>query len=190
MDYLKEKILREGHVIEEKYLKVDHFVNNQIDTLLLQKIGDEFARLFRGDRPTKIITVEASGIAFACVTAMAMEHIPVVIARKNVSKIVDADQYERQVYSFTKDKTYTVTIPKRFLSPDDRVLIIDDFLAAGNVSTAMIDIVNESRAQCVGVGVVVEKSFQSGRQKLEDSKVKVHALAQIRSLSNNKIELL
>lgn len=161
MNFLEEKILSDGIVREGNILKVDSFLNHQIDIELMRQIGQEFQRRFEGERITKILTIEASGIAIASVTAMYF-NVPVLFAKKTQSVNVDGDKYSAEAFSFTHKCTNKVFVSKKYLSPDDRVLIIDDFLALGSALIALTDIVEQAGATIVGIGIAVEKGFQDG----------------------------
>ncbi len=185
MEELKRKIQEESYVIDNRIVKVDHFINHMLDTDLVFKIGKEFADEFRG--VTKILTIEASGIAFAVATAFHLNHIPIVFARKSESLITNQDNYSSEIFSFTKQKTANVIVSKDFLNKKDKILIIDDFLAMGNALNGLVDIVNQSGATLVGCGIVIEKGFQGGRKRLEEKGIKIHTLANIRAIENNTV---
>jgi xanthine phosphoribosyltransferase len=187
MELLKEKIINDGYVIGTKVLKVDSFLNHQIDVALFNEIGKEFKRRFQDKSITKILTVEASGIGIACIAAQYF-NVPVVFAKKHEAVNLDVETYEAEVYSFTKNKSYKVRVAKKFLSKGDKVLIIDDFLANGNAAKGLIDIVTQADAEPIGVGIVIEKAFQEGRRKVEQAGVKVESLAIISSMSEGSIE--
>ena len=161
MEYLREKILKEGKIKEGGILKVDSFLNHQIDVECLNEIGKEFKRRFSDSVINKILTIEASGIAVAVITAQYF-NVPVVFAKKVESRNLDNETYEAQVYSYTKDRTYTVKVSQNYLNKDDKVLIIDDFLAHGSAAMGLLEIVKKSGAELSGVGIVIEKSFQNG----------------------------
>lgn len=187
MDLLKEKIKESGKVIGSNILKVDSFINHQIDTKLLDEIGRFIASKFQN--VTKIVTIETSGIAFACAVARYYDFAPVVFAKKTKSATTSNDVYETSVYSFTKKQTFNVSIDKRFLNDYDRILIIDDFLADGNAALGLIDLVNQAKASVVGIGVVIEKGFQPGHQKLVDLGYHVEACATVLKLENGSVTL-
>ncbi len=186
MNLLKEKILKEGIVLEERILKVDHFVNQQIDIKILRYIGQAFAKGFKNQGITKILTIEASGIAFAIATAYEMDDLTVVFAKKDMTAF-GSDDYHTEVYSFTKQRSYRVAIDKRFIEPGDKILIIDDFLAHGNAVLGLAELVKQAKASVVGVGIVIEKTFQNGKAKVEAAGYPVHSLARICSLKNNQV---
>jgi xanthine phosphoribosyltransferase len=187
MQLLKEKILAEGRVDREDILKVDSFLNHQIDVKLLNEIGKEFKERYRNDKITKILTIEASGIAVACIVAQYFD-VPVIFAKKTESKNLDDNTYASQVYSFTRDKQYLIRVSKRYLKSDDKVLIIDDFLANGNSVLGLQEIVNQANAKLVGVGIVIEKGFQQGGKLLRDKGIRVDSLAIIQSMKLGQIK--
>lgn len=182
MQLLEERIKRDGIVREGNVLKVDSFLNHQIDVELLNEIGKEFLRLFEDAGVNKILTIEASGIGIACVAAQYFK-VPVVFAKKAASKNISGDTFTSRVHSFTKDKYYDIIVSKDFLSGDDRVLVIDDFLAKGAALLGLADIINQAGAHFVGAGIVIEKAFQDGGQKLRDMGIRVEALARVASMS-------
>ena len=186
MDALKERILRDGKVRPGNILKVDSFLNHQIDVEFLNEIGQEFYRLFK-DRPvTKILTIESSGIAVACMTAQCF-HVPVVFAKKAQTKNLDGSVYRTIVRSYTHGKVYDVVLSKKFLSPDDHVLIVDDFLANGCAVEGLSEIISEAGATLEGVGIVIEKGFQEGGKMLREKGVNLHSLAIIDSMTENSV---
>ena len=186
LDLLKKRIVEDGRVIGDDILKVDMFLNHQIDVGLLQEIGKEFKRRFADTEVTKILTIEASGIGIACITAQYFS-VPVVFAKKGLHRNVGDNVYSADVYSFTKDITTTITVSKDYIHKEDRILIIDDFLANGAAATGLIDIINQADATLAGVGIVIEKGFQPGRRLLESAGVRLESLAVIKSMGNGKI---
>ena len=181
MKLLEEKILKDGVIKSGNVLKVDSFLNHQIDVPFVAELGKELQRQF-ADRPiNKILTIEASGIGIACVPAMYF-HVPVVFAKKSSGSNMDKDVYFTQIYSYTHSKMNDVVVSKRFLSKDDHVLIIDDFLANGCALEGLIDIVRQSGGTVEGVGVAVEKGFQGGGDKLRAAGINLHSLAIIESM--------
>jgi xanthine phosphoribosyltransferase len=186
MELLRERIKKDGYVIGTKVLKVDSFLNHQIDVELFNEIGKEFKKRFEDKSVTKILTVEASGIGIACIAAQYFK-VPVVFAKKHEATNLDKEVYEAEVYSFTKNRAYSIRVAKKFLEKGDKVLIIDDFLANGNAAKGLVDIVRQAGAEPVGVGIVIEKAFQEGRDKVEQAGVKVEALAIISSMSEGNI---
>jgi xanthine phosphoribosyltransferase len=187
MSYLKEKIIKDGVVLNEDVLKVDSFLNHQIDPTVLKEIGNEFVEYFKEKEITKVMTIEASGIAPAVLVASRFD-IPTLFAKKaEPSTLSKEDQYSTDVHSYTKGVTSRVLVSKKYLQPDDKVLIIDDFLANGEAAMGLIDLVEQAGAEVVGVGICVEKSFQPGRQKLEDKGVDIFSICRVASLENNEV---
>lgn len=187
MKSLKNKILSEGTVIGSEILKVDSFLNHQIDIKLFNEIGQEFKQRFANDEITKILTVEASGIGIACIVAQYFDNIPVVFAKKHEATNLDSDTYESEVFSFTKNKNYKIRTSIKYINKQDKILIIDDFLANGNAAMGLVEIVRQAGAKVAGVGIVIEKSFQNGRDRIIDAGIKVESLAIIKAIQNNKI---
>ncbi len=186
MDALKGRILREGRVRPGNILKVDSFLNHQIDVAFLQEIGEEFHRIFSGRPITKILTIESSGIAVACMTAQSFG-VPVVFAKKAQTKNLDGSLYRSIVRSYTYGKIYDVVLSRRFLGPEDHVLIVDDFLANGCAAEGLIDIIGQAGASLEGVGIVIEKGFQEGGKMLREKGVNLHSLAIIESMTDNTV---
>lgn len=186
MELLKRRILEEAIIIDDRIIKVDSFINHQMDIELFNEMGKEFKRRFAGKEISKILTVEASGIGLAVITAQYF-NVPVVFAKKHDASNLDRDTYQSEVYSYTKDKTYQIRVAKRYLNPGDRVLIIDDFLANGNAASGLVRIVREAGAEVAGVGIAIEKLFQNGREKLLKEGIQLESLAIIESLKNGKI---
>ncbi len=189
MKLLEDKIIKDGVIKSGNVLKVDSFLNHQIDVPFIAELGKELKRLF-SDRPiNKILTIEASGIGIACVAAMYFG-VPVVFAKKSSGSNMDKDVYFTQIYSFTHSKTNDVIVSKRFLSKNDHVLIIDDFLANGCALEGLIDIVRQSGGTVEGVGIAIEKGFQGGGDKLRQAGINLHSLAIIEKMDaqNNTIE--
>lgn len=182
MQLLKDRIRTSGKVKEGNVLKVDSFLNHQMDIALIQEIGKEFRRIFQDCDITKILTIEASGIGIACITAQYF-HVPVVFAKKNQTKNISGEVYTSKVESFTHGKTYDVIVSKDFLLPEDRILIIDDFLARGNALLGLIHLVREAGAAIVGAGIVIEKGFQEGGALVRAEGIRVESLAVIDSMS-------
>jgi len=186
MELLKEKILKEGRVAGEEILKVDSFLNHQLDVNLLNEIGKEFKRLFDEKKVTKILTIEASGIGIAAVAALHF-NVPVVFAKKVASKNLDNETYKTEVYSFTKQKNYDVRVSKRYLNEEDHILVLDDFLANGRAALGLMDLVEQSGASLSGVGIVIEKTFQEGGQLLRDRGVHLESLAKVNRFTDGHI---
>ena len=186
MKALEERILRDGHVRPGNILKVDSFLNHQIDIAFMNEMGKEFRRVFADKRVTKILTIEASGIAIASITAQYFQ-VPIVFAKKTKTINLDGSLYTTKVKSYTHRTTYDVVVSKKFLTSDDRVLIIDDFLANGCAARGLIDLVEQAGAVLEGVGIVIEKGFQGGGRELRESGVDVRSLAIIESMSDNNL---
>lgn len=186
MELLKQRILEAGQIIDDRVIMVDSFLNHQLDVSLFNEIGKEFKKRFADCQITKILTIEASGIGIACITAQYF-NVPVLFAKKTEATNLDAETYQSKVYSFTKNKVYDVRVAKKFLAPTDKVLIIDDFLANGNAVQGLINIVRKSGAEIMGVGIVIEKSFQRGRAKVVKEQVRLESLAVIAELRNGQI---
>ena len=182
MELLKERIRRDGTVKGNDVLKVDSFLNHQMDVALFEEIGREFLRRFDGCGVNKILTIEASGIGIACVTAQFFR-CPVIFAKKSQTKNIAGAVYTTKVESFTHGRVYDVIVSKKFLGAEDNVLIIDDFLANGAALEGLIDLVEQSGARLAGAGVVIEKAFQPGGERLRARGIRVEALAQVRSMS-------
>lgn len=186
MEQLKQKIENEGKVLSESVLKVDSFLNHQIDPELMQEIGKEFASRFKDAGITKILTLESSGIAPSVMTALQLG-VKTVFARKRKSLTLNNNLYNAEIYSFTKQETNTISVSKDYIQPDDVVLIIDDFLANGEAAKGLIHIVEQSGAALAGIGIVIEKGFQNGRKLIEEKGVRVESLAIVSSLENSKV---
>ena len=183
IEALKKKILAEGEVYEGNILKVDCFLNHQIDFPFMKEVGREFHRLYKDAGVNKILTIEASGIAVGSVVALEFA-CPLVFAKKSKTKNIAGDVYKTQVASFTHGTTYDVMVSKRFLTPEDRVLIVDDFLAVGNALRGLIDLVHQSGATLVGCGTVIEKGYQHGGDQLRAEGVRVESLAIVESMDH------
>lgn len=189
MKSLKEKIVQEGKVLSDTVLKVDTFLNHQIDPLLMKEIGEEFANRFSDQVITKVLTIESSGIAPATMLGLVIG-APVVFARKKKSLTLANNVYSSKVFSFTKNETNEISVSRDFLSPDDNVLIIDDFLANGEAVKGLLDIAEQAGANVIGVGIVIEKGFQQGGQNLRKQGIRVESLANIKTLANGQVEFL
>ena len=187
MQLLKDKIQQEGQALSDVVLKVDSFLNHQIDPLLMKEIGDEFANRFSDQVITKVLTIESSGIAPSAFLGLTLG-APVVFARKRKSLTLTDNIYTSKVHSFTKNETNEISVSKSFLSADDNVLIIDDFLANGEAVKGLLDIAAQAGATVVGVGIVIEKGFQDGGKQLREQGVRIESLARIKSLSEGKVE--
>lgn len=189
MNFLERKIFKDGKVIGDDILKVDSFLNQQVDTVLMNKIGNEFKKYFKDKNITKIVTIEASGIAPAFITSLKLK-VPMVILKKSTSKTLNNNVYTTKVKSFTKGNVYDLVVSKDYINDSDNILIIDDFLASGEAALGIIRLINNTKAKIGGVGIVIEKSFQEGRGILEDLGYDVYSIARIKSLKNNKIEFI
>ena len=187
MKLLEDKILTDGVVKPGNILKVDNFLNHQIDVAFLNEIGSEFARLFGNKKINKIMTIEASGIGIATIVAQHFDNVPVLFAKKAKSANIGDDLYTSVVKSYTYGKDYTITVSKKFLSTDDRVLILDDFMAMGSAMNGLIDIINQAGASIEGIGICIEKGFQPGGQSLRDRGYNVQSLAIIDNMDNGVI---
>ena len=188
MKLLEERIRKDGTVKAGNVLKVDSFLNHQMDIDLFNEMGKEWARLFADRKITKILTVEASGIGIACVAAQHF-HVPVVFAKKSQSVNIDGEVYSTKIESFTHKRVYDVIVSKKFLHPEDHILIIDDFLANGCALEGLIDIVNKAGASVEGVGIAVEKGFQKGGDLIRSKGIRVESLAIVESLDDKTGEI-
>lgn len=189
MEKLHNKILSEGRALNENVLKVDSFLNHGVDAKLMYEIGTCFREYFNSREITKIFTIESSGIAPAVMTSLQM-NLPMVTLKKQTSKILNGEVYQTTVHSFTKGSDYELTLSKKYISEDDNVLIIDDFLANGEAALGAIRLVEEAGAKVGGIGIVIEKSFQPGRKMLDDKGYDVYSLARIKKLGKDLIEFL
>lgn len=189
MKVLQERIRQEGLILSDTVLKVDSFLNHQVDTELALRIGQEFKKLFGHQPITKVITIEASGIQFAMATAIALG-VPFIYAKKKKAVTLSEAVYSAPVHSFTRKEDYLVSVSQKYIGPSDKVLIVDDFLATGAALVGLVDIVKESGAQLMGVGCVIEKSFQEGRSLLERRGIEVHALARIASMAPGEVHFI
>lgn len=182
MKLLEERIRKDAIVKEGNVLKVDSFLNHQMDVELFNEMGKEFARLFKEHPINKILTIEASGIGIACIVAQSF-HVPVVFAKKTQSINIDGEVYTSKVISFTKKREYDIIVSKKFLSPEDHILIIDDFLANGCAVMGLIDLINASGATLEGVGIAIEKGFQQGGQLIREKGIHLESLAIVESMN-------
>ncbi len=188
MKLLRDRILRDGKCLEGGILKVDNFINHQMDPLLMKAMAEEFVKRFAGDKIDKIITIEASGIAPAIMVGY-LFNLPVIFAKKRVPSTME-DCFCTKVLSFTKGREYDICVSREYLHKGDRILFIDDFLANGNAAKGIVDILGQAEAELVGMGFLIEKSFQQGGDYLRSMGVRVESLARIRSLSDCQIEFL
>lgn len=189
MKLLEDKIIEEGIVRGESVLKVDSFLNHQLDVELFNQMGIEFKRLFKDKGITKILTIETSGIAIASLAALHFK-VPVLFAKKHAGSNMDSDVYEAKVYSYTKKIEYSIKVSKNYINSKDKILIIDDFLASGSAVKGLIDITRQAGAEATAVGIAIEKSFESGRKAVEDCGVEVQSLARIASMKGNKVTFI
>ena len=191
MDKLKQRILKDAKVLPGNIIKVGSFLNHMVDIGLMRDIGKEFADIFSAEKPTKILTIEAAGIPIATMTALELD-IPFIIAKKYdlIEHINTNDDYSAEVVSHTKKTQHVIRVSKAFFVPGDRVLILDDFLAYGDASRALVEIVRQSQATLVGIGICIEKSFQNGANELTSQGINLHSLVRVQSLENGAITML
>lgn len=190
MKALEDKIRTDGKVLEGNILKVDSFLNHQIDVKFMCEVGKEFHRLFANCGVNKIMTIEASGIGIACLAAQYFD-VPVVFAKKNRSANISDDVYKTEVASFTHKNVNTIVVSKEFIHPGDKILLIDDFLARGCALQGLISLVRDAGAEVVGAGIVIEKSFQEGHDRIVNTGVRLESLARIKSMSvENGVEFV
>lgn len=189
MKLLEEKILKDGKIGAGNVLKVDSFVNHQVDVKFMNEVGKEFHRLFGGCGVDKILTIEASGIGIACLTAQYFD-VPVVFAKKTKTNNIAGDVFTSKVDSFTHGTTYDIVVSKDFLHAGERVLIIDDFLAKGSALLGLIKLINDAGAHVVGAGIVIEKAFQPGGKIVRDMGIRVESLAKIESMDETGIKFI
>lgn len=182
MKLLEDRILKDGHIGADNVLKVDSFLNHQIDVSFVCELGKEFYRLFKDENITKILTIEASGIGIACLAAQYFG-VPVVFAKKTKTINIYSDTYNATVHSYTHKKDYDIVVSKEFLSKEDNVLIIDDFLAKGSALTALLMLIEKAGAKTAGAGIVIEKAYQGGGNIVRDMGIRVESLAKIKSIS-------
>lgn len=182
MKLLEDRILKDGHIGADNVLKVDSFLNHQIDVNFVCELGKEFYRLFKDENITKILTIEASGIGIACLAAQYFG-VPVVFAKKTKTINIYSDTYNATVHSYTHKKDYDIVVSKEFLSKEDNVLIIDDFLAKGSALTALLMLIEKAGAKTAGAGIVIEKAYQGGGNLVRDMGIRVESLAKINSIS-------
>ena len=186
---LEDRICSDGEVLPGNVLKINSFLNHQVDPELMKKVGEEFSRLFKDSGVTKVLTCEASGIAPGVMTAYEL-HVPMVFARKKKPATLNDAVYWADVYSYTKKVTNQICVEQKFLHKDERLLIIDDFLANGEAVKGMINIANQAGAEVAGVGIVVAKTFQGGSEWIKDHGYRLEALAEIASLANNQVRFV
>ena len=186
MKELEERILKDGIIINNDILKVDSFLNHQIDVSLTRALAKEIAELFKGYKINKILTIETSGLPLSYAVAEELGDLPLVFGKKSKSLTVGNDVYKAEIKSFTRNINSTVTVAQKYLKPSDMVLIVDDFLAEGNASLGLLDLCNQAGAKVIGVAVAIEKGFQGGRDKLEALGLKVYSGANIKAFIDNK----
>ncbi|MFR0986152.1 MAG: xanthine phosphoribosyltransferase [Frisingicoccus sp.] len=189
MKLLKDRILAEGRALSDSVLKVDGFLNHQVDPELMQAVGLDFCEHFKDYGITRVLTIESSGIAPAVYTAQAL-NVPMVILKKQTSKILNGQVFQTKITSFTKGTSYELTLSRDYIHRDDRVLIIDDFLANGEAATGAARLVQMAGATVAGIGILIEKSFQNGRSRLEQAGFDVYSQARISRLGEGIIEYL
>lgn len=182
MKLLKERILKDGKVFPGDILKIDSFLNHQIDVQLMDEIGKEFHKRFIDAKPTKILTIEASGIAIACAVSKYFNYCPVVFAKKGKALNMDESHFTAKEKSYTRDMYYDVSVAKEFINENDKILIIDDFLANGEASNSMIEICKQAKADVIGCGIVVSKTYQPGEKRIKDMGIHLEVLARVKSL--------
>ena len=186
MKLLEDRIRHSAQVVDNDIVKVDMFLNHQIDVKLLTHLGEEFYRCFGDKQVTRILTAEASGIALACMAALFFQ-VPVVYAKKGQVRTQGSHVYKSEIFSYTRGKATEISVSKDFLQSDDRILIIDDFLASGNAVLGLKDLVDQAGAQLVGVGIAIEKGFQDGGKKLRDMGISLCSLAIISAIENGTV---
>lgn len=186
MKLLEQRILQQGQVRPGNVLKVDCFLNHQLDVELLDAIGAEFYRIFKDDGVNKILTIEASGIAIACMTARHFG-VPVVFAKKAKSRNIDGDVFTSTVHSYTYGRDYEITLAKKFLGPDDTVLILDDFLANGKAMKGLLDVCQQAGCKVAGIGICIEKGFQPGGAELRAAGYKLASLAIVDEMDDTSL---
>ena len=180
MELLKDKIKKEGRVTEDNILMVDSFLNHQMDVEFFNEVGKEFKDRFKNDQIDKILTIESTGIGLGIITAQYFDNVPVVFGKK-------IEVFNSEVYSFTKKTIYNVVVDKKFIKPGEKILIVDDFLANACAVFGLIDVVKQAGAEVVGVGIVIEKGFQSGRAHLEDKGIRVESLVTIDKIEDGEV---
>ena len=185
MELLKERIRKDGKILKGDILKVDGFLNHQIDVKLMEEIGKEFHRLFKDGKPDKILTVESSGIAIASFTSRYFDYIPVVYAKKGVASNMSEDTYTAREHSYTRNLEYTLKVAKEYLNENDRVLILDDFMANGEAMNALIEICRQAHATITGCGAVISKTYQPGEKRIRDLGYDIKSLARIKYMDEN-----
>lgn len=186
MDMLRQRIISDGVILGTDILKVDRFLNHQVDPFLLREIAIEIKNRYKNTDITKVLTVEASGIAIAAFAALELG-VPFVFAKKYNARNLDSDVFEEEVFSFTKQKTFTIRVSKNYISKDDKVLIVDDFLAKGGALNGLIGITEQAGAKVAGCAIVIEKTFQGGGDEIRSKGYRIESLAKIASITDGKI---
>lgn len=189
MDFMQRRIAQDGKALDGNILLVDSFLNHQVDMALMREVGDAFAAHFQNQGIARVLTVESSGIAPAGLTALAL-NVPLVVLKKRTSRITNGSVYQTNVQSFTKNTQYEMTVAKKFLPAGERVLFIDDFLAMGEAAIGVSKITEEAGCVLAGIGIVIEKTFQPGRRRLDEMGFDVYSLARIASMSPDRIEFI
>lgn len=189
MELLKDKIKKEGRVTEDNILMVDSFLNHQMDVEFFNEVGKEFKDRFKNDKIDKILTIESTGIGLGIITAQYFDNVPVVFGKKieRLPRNKREEVFNSEVYSFTKKTIYNVVVDKKFIKPGEKILIVDDFLANACAVFGLIDVVKQAGAEVVGVGIVIEKGFQSGRAHLEDKGIRVESLVTIDKIEDGEV---
>ena len=189
MELLKDKIKKEGRVTEDNILMVDSFLNHQMDVEFFNEVGKEFKDRFKNDQIDKILTIESTGIGLGIITAQYFDNVPVVFGKKieRLPRNKREEVFNSEVYSFTKKTIYNVVVDKKFIKPGEKILIVDDFLANACAVFGLIDVVKQAGAEVVGVGIVIEKGFQSGRADLEDKGIRVESLVTIDKIEDGEV---
>ena len=189
MKLLEDKILSDGTAVNENILRVDSFINHQVDPALMMELGKELASHFKDKGVTKVATIESSGIAPALTCAMTLG-VPMIILKKQPSKTLNSDLYQTIVTSYTKGTSYELTLSSKYITADDHVLIVDDFLANGEAATGALRLIRKAHATIAGIGILIEKSFQPGREKLTSQGIDVYSLARIKKMDKDYIEFI
>lgn len=188
MKLLEERILKDGKVFPNDVLKIDSFLNHQIDVKLMEEIGKEFHRLFINSKPDKVLTIEASGISIAVEVAKCFGYIPVIFAKKTEALNMDGEKYSAKEKSYTRDSYYNIQVAKEYIDEGSNILIIDDFLARGEAMNSLIEICRQAKANVVGCGAVVSKTYQEGEKRIKDLGVHLESLARVKSMKDGIVE--
>ena len=188
MEELKRRILREAVIGEGDIIHVDMFLNHCMDMELMERMGNALAKRFKGEKITKVLTAESSGIALACFTARALD-VPVIYAKKFQTGYIDPNVYSAETHSFSMDKSYTLRVSKKYLAPEDRVLLVDDILSNGQTILSLLELVSKARGEVVGVGIAIEKAMRDGGRVLRSMGIRVEALATVQAIENDQIIL-